>query len=575
MSIRTARNAEIEFLSDVAEILESAKNGSDSEAVKQLSAIKSLCKWTEEQPGDVPASTEALRERFRSIGPAYCGVDKGHMNNVRSALLGALRSVGIVEERRHLQALSPTYAKIDERLTKYQRIQLSWLLQEATHQELEPDEVGPGLFDSYEEYLRNNTLRPSPGKIRRAAQDSWGDLVGPIGECRTPTQGPPSNSPKAETNDDDLNPEYLAEVRAFLDSQTSDDLLDDKREEPLRPATRYSYEVAMKRVGRTLEACGHSRSEVASLEYVTNPPRVEEVLRYILAQPNSPRFGAGNIAAVLATVAKTWVGRSEIEVATIRKFANKLRKGAGKGLSSRNRRRVVQFRDQTNLAKLFLLPRTAAERLKLRGPLTSEQAREMMLILVIYILTYCPIRLRTITELKFDHIVWSQPRMRGLLSLEITSDITKNHTAASYPLAQDVAEFMRLYLKHARPILTAPASPYLFPQSSPDKPFNASQLSKNVKDYIFGSTGLDVTPHIFRHIVHLVVLRRLPGAYALVARVCGHEDINTTLRNYATEDAAISMEFYQNLISDYVNGGPTVGQLQPNALVYGLNRWSL
>ena len=58
-------------------------------------------------------------------------------------------------------------------------------------------------------------------------------------------------------------------------------------------------------------------------------------------------------------------------------------------------------------------------------------------------------------------------------------------------------------------------------------------LSRQIKDLTFGKLGFDVTPHVYRHLVHIVVLNRFPGAYAMVTRVLTHQNINTTIQNYA------------------------------------------
>jgi hypothetical protein len=48
-----------------------------------------------------------------------------------------------------------------------------------------------------------------------------------------------------------------------------------------------------------------------------------------------------------------------------------------------------------------------------------------------------------------------------------------------------------------------------------------------LRELIFEETGLVVNLHLYRHIVHLIVLRRFPGAYAMVARVLHHRSLST------------------------------------------------
>ena len=67
--------------------------------------------------------------------------------------------------------------------------------------------------------------------------------------------------------------------------------------------------------------------------------------------------------------------------------------------------------------------------------------------------------------------------------------------------------------------------------------------------------GFEVNPHLFRHMVHLIVLNRFPGAYAMVARVLTHRALETTIRNYSYLDGEISMRVYQDLVMDVQKGG--------------------
>lgn len=74
---------------------------------------------------------------------------------------------------------------------------------------------------------------------------------------------------------------------------------------------------------------------------------------------------------------------------------------------------------------------------------------------------------------------------------------------------------------------------------------------------IRGTLGLEVNPHLYRHLVHLVVLHRYHGAYAMVSRVLGHKSLQTAISNYADEDIAIAMRAFQTLVTEVAKGrGP-------------------
>jgi hypothetical protein len=69
--------------------------------------------------------------------------------------------------------------------------------------------------------------------------------------------------------------------------------------------------------------------------------------------------------------------------------------------------------------------------------------------------------------------------------------------------------------------------------------------------------------------VHLVVLNRYPGAYAMISRILGHKSLQTAISNYAGEDIAIAMRAFQELVNDTMAGRrirPSLGEV-----VSGLN----
>jgi integrase len=114
---------------------------------------------------------------------------------------------------------------------------------------------------------------------------------------------------------------------------------------------------------------------------------------------------------------------------------------------------------------------------------------------------------------------------------------------------------VRLYLSKYQPRLSTGPSPYLFPSDLPGKPKRSDTLGKQLSRLILKTIGLEVNPHLYRHLVHLVVLNRYPGSYALVSRILGHKSLQSAISNYAGEDIAIAMRAFQELVSDTMAGG--------------------
>jgi integrase len=161
--------------------------------------------------------------------------------------------------------------------------------------------------------------------------------------------------------------------------------------------------------------------------------------------------------------------------------------------------------------------------------------------------------------------------MRGSLVIDIEPGIVKNDLPLSFPLPDECADLVRIYLRHHRHGLLFPPSPFLFPSRDPTKHKQKSQFAVQLSRLIFEELGLRITPHTYRHIVHLVVLQRFPGAYALIGRILGHKQLATTLRNYSHEDTAIALKLYQEIIGDEMAGRGIGQTADPSARAYALN----
>jgi integrase len=161
--------------------------------------------------------------------------------------------------------------------------------------------------------------------------------------------------------------------------------------------------------------------------------------------------------------------------------------------------------------------------------------------------------------------------MKGQLILEFASGELKNDEPASFPIPNDVSSLIRVYCDRFRSLIDPGGPPFLFSGRCLDKPRTTGGLGKQMGRLIFDRLGLRVNPHLFRHVVHLVVLRCFPGAYAMIARVLTHRSISTTIENYSYLDGEISMRAYQRLV-----GGLTVGSAQGfsdlEAVVYDIDR---
>jgi integrase len=224
------------------------------------------------------------------------------------------------------------------------------------------------------------------------------------------------------------------------------------------------------------------------------------------------------------------------------------------------------------LARLFLLPRALAKDVDSRAVEGREAALIMQQAVATSILTYCPMRMETLASLRLDiNLRWTGPGMRGELIVDVEPGIVKNRLALSFPLPDDCASLVRGYIQTWRDKLLFPSSPYLFPSRDPLRHKQTSGFAVQLSRLIFERLGFRITPHDYRHLVHLVVLKRFPGAYAMVSRILGHKRLESTLRNYAHEDTAIALQLYHELIGDELAHRDIGTSGDPAVRAYALN----
>jgi integrase len=122
-----------------------------------------------------------------------------------------------------------------------------------------------------------------------------------------------------------------------------------------------------------------------------------------------------------------------------------------------------------------------------------------------------------------------------LWQIDIPPHEVKNDQALVYELPRGATTLVDRFIRRYRPVLAAPGNPYLFPVGSRHKqPHGMSQqIRKALADWV----GIDMTPHQFRHFAGRLMQQHSPGAFAAIAQLLGHKDVNTAIAYYAELDA--------------------------------------
>jgi integrase len=203
---------------------------------------------------------------------------------------------------------------------------------------------------------------------------------------------------------------------------------------------------------------------------------------------------------------------------------------------------------------------------------TTRDAQLFQRALALALLTVCPLRIGALCSIEKDrHLNWSGGPFKGDLIIEFAEGELKGDEPASFPIPRDVADLIRIYWTRFRPLQDPRGSPFLFCGKDPSRPRYKGGVSTLLTRLVFERLRLWANPHLFRHCVHLIVLRKFPGAYAMVARVLTRRSITTTIQNYSHYDGELAMRAYQRLVEG-IQGGPNDADLNLAANAYSFDR---
>jgi integrase len=498
---------------------------------------KNLCKRLHLSPEKVIAHHSYLNPQIRRLA---C-IKAKRRSNIKNSIKHLLR---LLPQGRSFKAeLRSEWALIASLIPDHYRVaSVHCMMRFGSAQKILPrnfdDEVSAALLVALvNEKLNGNPIVTHQNAIR--ASNWLGVHV--QGWC-VPRLTPPRYAKCYIKSWSDLPAWCEASVKAFLNRGTTHDPFDLER--PMaawRPATESTYETLLRRFfsmsSYVYADFGRPRTwrEVATF-FFAEPP-----LKWMIAQNGGARgqVMAANMAVLLAQIAKNPDGKRKLspEEATaneavasdLLELASRLHKS--KGLSDKVRNRVSPFKDESNLAKLFLFP-FALEREFRKSHL---KLRKMVVLLqwavALMILTFCALRISTLVRLRDRHLRWSKPGGRGDLTFELEGDMLKAGEPATVPVPRECARLIKLYCEAFRISLFDRETDFLFPSADPEKNKAPGLLSNQLRKLIWSRLELDVNPHLYRHLVHIVILRRFPGAYVMISRVLLHRSLDTAVNN--------------------------------------------
>jgi integrase len=529
---------------DIIEYLEAADSLTKIRRRDLISALRTMARFFHKEIDQVPANTEWLRQRLRQFHPRQAGVSDKHFANVKSAVIAAIKLVGVKNKRVNAfpdmsEAFRELYDAVPDRLLGYK---LSRFFRFCSKQGLKPSEITDDTVNEFKATLISETLHKDPSKVAREAVLTWNKMKAVVPgwpditlsriSARLPWTIPLEQFPKTLQSD----------VDAWCERLGMSDLFDeDAPVRACRPAT-----IAHRRfqIRMMVSALVLSGIEVRSLSDLVVPDNFRQGIQFMLdrkeGKVTEALFG---LASGIKAIARHYVKVGEGELNQLRRICTRLDQTADR-YRKKNKERLDQFDDTRNLMLLLMLPEHLGAKSQKPGPKPRSASLLMQTAIALEILLYCPMRIGNLARLDMErHFRWITERRQPRLIINIPADEVKNNTPLRYELSGQSVTLMRDYLDRARPLLLGAPSTAVFPRQN-GRSRNPNDLSQQISRHSFDSSGLIINAHMFRSLASKIHNLVNAGDAATISHVLG-DRIATVMKSYAQFEQKNALDHYQ------------------------------
>jgi integrase len=512
---------------------------------EMASAVRTIGRIFERPLEEIPAHPSVLGPRLRQAAPIASGISRLRWNNIRSLASASLALVQPMSPGRHVCELSAGWQQRSDQLKhRGLRIGLSRFMRFCSALGTEPEAVTARTVESYREHLGQTLKRPQ--EIFSMTAKAWHRAQGNVPDWPSTVFHVQGRQNRWALPMSALPESFGKDCEVWLDRLSGRDLLDEMQFRPVRPSTVELRRRQLRLFASAVILRGRNPDTIASLRDLVEIDTVKDGLRYLLSRSDGkPTSTIFDIASALKAVAQHHVRVDTAHLSSLRSIVNRLNPGRA-GLTDKNTARLRPFDDRENAAALLNLPAKLMT-LAARARHPRDGALQAQIATAIEVLTFVPIRLHNLANLDIERNLVLSGAGRAL-HVVIPAEEVKNREPIEHPLPEMSVKLIKRYIRDFRPCLTTKENTALFPGK-----FGGAKrqhvLRTQISRTVYAHTGLEVNPHLFRHIDAKLYLDRNPGSYEVVRRVLGHRSMTTTVRFYAgRETAAAARHFDQEIL---------------------------
>lgn len=507
-----------------------------------LSALRFLSETAGLDPTSIPARPRDLRELFAGLSAPKLGVSPKRLANVRS-LVGRARNEAqaAARPRNPKPPIAAEWAALLETVPWRQyRWGLNRFARYCTQCGIQPECVSVDTLGKLRTHLEQESTIKKPQLILKQTIAFWN-------RCQREVEGWPDIRLSSPTKPEtfmlplDAFPESLGrEIDLWASRMQAFDPFDPKTPvRAMRPPTVQSYIFTIRKVASALVRGGHLDVEqVTGLDVLVAPQNFKNGLRRFasLDDRNRAPETVHKMAVQLRSMARNLLDLDKTHLAELDAIIGRLAPRSGRKMGARNFERLKQFDDPELVQRLLGFPDEEMGRaLKAKSPIRRAKGVERAL--AIAVVLHTGLRVKNLRSLRLDtNLVRSGNR----LLVRLSQDEMKTHAALEIELPFEVITLLDLFVREHRSVLLGSDGPYLFPGER-GGPRGYHAMRDAVSRPLLKHAGIEINPHLYRHVIAKIVAERRPELLADVSRHLGHRSFNTTYQSYlGTEGPAAS-----------------------------------
>lgn len=323
------------------------------------SAVRRSCRLQSRQPHDVAADPADLRRQLAQMSAPTAGLSRGSFRNLKSLLGKALIEAGITSvPRRSRTPLGPEWRQLLAGMSgdRHQRYSLSHLARYCSERGILPADIDDQLVSVYGRDLISKSLLDRPKQAYRTTCIVWNKASDTVTGWPQQKLTIPSSRPTYALSPSAFPASFRIDLDAYLKLLSGDDLFGEMGGHPASPDTLKGRRKQILALASALVEAGHDPQSIRSLADLVEPKAAQAALTTIWKRLGQRKTGyLHNLALLLVILGHHWIKVEPDDLERLRTLRRNLDPGKS-AMTENNRRKLLQFTDEANVAALLRLP---------------------------------------------------------------------------------------------------------------------------------------------------------------------------------------------------------------------------